>query len=207
VLILGSVCVPEKATRELHMPNFASSSFIPHPSPSSTCLHLLPSLSTTLLRSAGDLPRAIGVDNNLGAGKQALTKLLLGAAIVETALPLGPPPPLLDQSVAGLAEVAHLVVLHALEPVAEAGADEAVDGVGEEALAVEEGAHLDSKLPQADGDTWEGMLVRMKESLKVVAGCLRARTEAGPEEDFGDHCVGAAGRVAPARCVQSVLDG
>jgi hypothetical protein len=177
--------VPEKATRELHMPNFASSSFIPHPSPSSTCLHLLPSLSTTLLRSAGDLPRAIGVDNNLGAGKQALTKLLLGAAIVETALPLGPPPPLLDQSVAGLAEVAHLVVLHALE----------------------EGAHLDSKLPQADGDTWEGMLVRMKESLKVVAGCLRARTEAGPEEDFGDHCVGAAGRVAPARCVQSVLDG
>jgi hypothetical protein len=105
------------------------------------------SLSTNLLRSAGDLPSAVGVDNNLGAGEKALTKLLLGAAIVEAALPLGPPPPLLDQSVAGLAEVAHLVVLHALEPVAEAGADEAVDGVGKEALAVEEGAHLDSELP------------------------------------------------------------
>jgi hypothetical protein len=33
--------------------------------------------------------------------------------------------------------------------------------------------------------------------------CVCARTEAGPEEDFGDHCVGAGGRVAPARCVQS----
>jgi hypothetical protein len=105
------------------------------------------SLSTNLLRSAGDLPGAIGVNNNLGAGEQTLAQLLLGAAIVEATLPLGSPPPLLDQSVAGLAEVAHLVVLHALEPVAEAGADEAVDGVGEEALAVEEGAHLNSELP------------------------------------------------------------
>ena len=33
------------------------------------------------------------------------------------------------------------------QPIAEAGADEAVDGVGEEALAVEEGAHLDAELP------------------------------------------------------------
>ena len=99
-----------------------------------------------LLCSGGDLPVAIGVDNNLGAGKQALAELLLCGARVQ-ALPLGSPPPLLDQSVAGLAEVAHLVVLHALEPVAEAGADEAVDGVGEEALAVEERAHLDAELP------------------------------------------------------------
>jgi hypothetical protein len=41
----------------------------------------------------------------------------------------------------------------------------------------------------------------------VLLSVLRARTEAGPEEDFGDHCVGAAGRFAPARCVQSVLEG
>jgi hypothetical protein len=100
-----------------------------------------------LLRSAGDLPAAIGVGNNLGAGKQALAELLLCGAAVEATLPLGSPPPLLNQSVASLAEVAHLVVLHALEPVAEAGADEAVDGVGEETLAVEEGAHLDAELP------------------------------------------------------------
>lgn len=100
-----------------------------------------------LLRSAGDLPGAVGVDNNLGAGKQALAELLLCGAGVQAALPLGSPPPLLNESVAGLAEVAHLVVLHALEPVAEAGADKAVDGVGEEALAVEEGAHLDAELP------------------------------------------------------------
>lgn len=99
-----------------------------------------------LLRSGSDLPVAIGIDNNLGASKQALAELLLCGARVQ-ALPLGSPPPLLDQSVAGLAEVAHLVVLHALEPVAEAGADKAVDGVGEEALAVEEGAHLDAELP------------------------------------------------------------
>lgn len=108
---------------------------------------LHPSHSRHLLRSAGDLPGAIGIDSNLGAGKQALAELLLCGASVQAALPLGSPPPLLDQSVAGLAEVAHLVVLHALEPVAEAGADEAVDGVGEEALAVEEGAHLDAELP------------------------------------------------------------
>jgi hypothetical protein len=32
-----------------------------------------------------------------------------------------------------------------------------------------------------------------------------ARTEAGPEEDFGDHCVGAAGSSRPRGvCVQSV---
>ena len=99
-----------------------------------------------LLRSGGNLPSAIGIGNNLGAGKQALAELLLCGACVQ-ALPLGSPPPLLDQSVAGLAEVAHLVILHALKPVAEAGADEAVDGVGEEALAVEEGAHLDAELP------------------------------------------------------------
>lgn len=100
-----------------------------------------------LLRSAGNLPVALSINNNLGASKQALAKLLLCGAGVQAALPLGSPPPLLDQSVASLAEVAHLVVLHALEPVAEAGADEAVDGVGEEALAVEEGAHLDAELP------------------------------------------------------------
>lgn len=99
-----------------------------------------------LLRSGSDLPVAIGIDNNLGASKQALAELLLCGARVQT-LPLGSPPPLLDQSVAGLAEVAHLVILHALKPVAEAGADKAVDGVGEEALAVEEGAHLDAELP------------------------------------------------------------
>jgi hypothetical protein len=100
-----------------------------------------------LLRSASNLPVALSINNNLGASKQALAELLLCSAGVQAALPLGSPPPLLDQSVAGLAEVAHLVVLHALEPVAEAGADEAVDGVGEEALAVEEGAHLDAELP------------------------------------------------------------
>jgi hypothetical protein len=82
-----------------------------------------------LLRSAGDLPVALSINNNLGASKQALAELLLCGAGVQAALPLGSPPPLLDQ------------------PVAEAGADEAVDGVGEEALAVEEGAHLDAELP------------------------------------------------------------
>jgi hypothetical protein len=141
------MCAGKGYSRSAHSQSCRLSSFIPRSSSSFTCLHLHTSLNTNLLRSAGDLPGAIGVDNNLGASEKALTKLLLGAAIVEAALPLGPPPPLLDQSVAGLAEVAHLVVLHALEPVAEAGADEAVDGVGEEALAVEEGAHLDSELP------------------------------------------------------------
>lgn len=109
--------------------------------PSFTILH-----TPHLLRSGGDLPVALSIDNDLGASKQALAELLLCGARVQ-ALPLGSPPSLLDQSVAGLTEVAHLVVLHALEPVAEAGADKAVDGVGEEALAVEEGAHLDAELP------------------------------------------------------------
>lgn len=136
-----------QTTRELHIPNLAfrllrRARHLPLPTPN------LPSPpSNNLLRSAGDLPGAIGVNNNLRAGEQTLAELLLGAAIVETTLPLGSPPPLLDQSVTSLAQVAHLVVLHALEPVAEAGADEAVDGVGEEALAVEEGAHLNSELP------------------------------------------------------------
>lgn len=125
------------------MPGFASRPL----RSSSTTVHLPQSLFTILLRSAGDLPGAVGVGNNLGAGKQTLAELLLGAAIVEATLPLGSPPPLLDQSVACLAQVAHLVVLHALEPVAEAGADKAVDGVGEETLTVEEGAHLNAELP------------------------------------------------------------
>ena len=132
--------MPRQATRESHIPSLASHF--------SHLLLRLPSLrSPVLLRSTSDLPGAVGVGNNLGAGKQTLAELLLGAAVVEATLSLGSPPPLLDQSVAGLAQVAHLVVLHALEPVAEAGADEAVDGVGEEALAVEEGAHLNSELP------------------------------------------------------------
>jgi hypothetical protein len=141
------MCAQKQATPSCTFPILRVSSCAPHPSPWFTCLHIPSSLRADLLRSAGDLPGAVGVNNNLGAGKQTLAELLGGAAIVEATLPLGSPPPLLDQSVASLAEVAHLVVLHALEPVAEAGADEAVDGVGEEALAVEEGAHLDSELP------------------------------------------------------------
>lgn len=120
---------------------FTSPSLIIFSPPSFTILH-----TPHLLRSGGDLPVALSIDNDLGASKQALAELLLCGARVQ-ALPLGSPPSLLDQSVAGLTEVAHLVVLHALEPVAEAGADKAVDGVGEEALAVEEGAHLDAELP------------------------------------------------------------
>jgi hypothetical protein len=103
--------------------------------------------TSPLLRSAGDLPGAISVNNNLGAREQALAELLLCGAAVEASLPLGSPSPLLNQSVASLAEVAHLVVFHALQPVAEAGADETVDGVGEETLAVEEGTHFDAELP------------------------------------------------------------
>lgn len=108
---------------------------------------MLSSFTSDLLRSAGDLPGAVGVHNNLGAREKALANLLLCGAGVQATLPLCSPPPLLDQSVASLAEVAHLVVLHALQPVAEAGANEAVDGVGEETLAVEEGTHLDAELP------------------------------------------------------------
>jgi hypothetical protein len=100
-----------------------------------------------LLRSAGDLPGTISVYNNLRAREKALAELLCCGAAVQASLPLRSPPPLLNESVAGLAKVAHLVVFHALQPVAEAGTDEAVDGVGEEALAVEEGAHLDAELP------------------------------------------------------------
>jgi hypothetical protein len=100
-----------------------------------------------LLRSAGNLPSTISVHHNLRARKKALAELLRCGATVKSTLPLRSPPPLLNQSVAGLAEVAHLVVFHTLQPVAEAGANEAIDGVGEEALAVEEGAHFDTELP------------------------------------------------------------
>jgi hypothetical protein len=143
----------EACTSPFFLPSNSSIPRLPQ-SPSLTIFNppfsiLLVSIPHTanLLRSASNLPVAIGVNNNLGASKQALAELLRCGAGVQAALPLGSPPPLLDQSVAGLAEVAHLVVLHTLEPVAEAGADEAVDGVGEEALAVEEGAHLDAELP------------------------------------------------------------
>ena len=112
----------------------------------------LSSSSHSFLTPAPSIPQQLSTAQHLvisllRASEKALTKLLLSTTIVKATLPLSPPPPLLNQSVAGLAQVAHLVVLHALEPVAEAGADEAVDGVGEEALAVEEGAHLDAELP------------------------------------------------------------
>jgi hypothetical protein len=100
-----------------------------------------------LLRSAGNLSSTISVHHNLRARKKALAELLRCGAAVQASLPLRSPPPLLNESITGLAEVAHLVVFHALQPVAEAGANEAVDGVGEEALAVEEGAHFDAELP------------------------------------------------------------
>lgn len=103
--------------------------------------------STSPLSRLYTLPDLLRVNNTLRACEKALAELLLCGAGVQAALPLGSPPPLLDQSVASLSEVAHLVVLHALEPVAEAGADKTVDGVGEEALAVKEGAHLDAELP------------------------------------------------------------
>lgn len=97
--------------------------------------------TSNLLRSAGS------VNNALWACEKALAELLLCGAVVQAALPLGSPPSLFNKSVASLSEVPHLVVLHALEPVAEAGTNKTVDGVGKEALAVEEGAHLDTELP------------------------------------------------------------
>ena len=132
--------MPIQTPRELHLPQafLSSSHSLPIPSfpPSFHSLSITQHSATQRL-----------VISLRRASEKALTKLLLSTTIVKATLPLSPPPPLLNQSVAGLAQVAHLVVLHALEPVAEAGADEAVDGVGEEALAVEEGAHLDAELP------------------------------------------------------------
>ena len=62
--------------------------------------------------------------------------------------PLRSSPSLLQKDVARVAQVAHLVALDALQPVAEAGAETAVDRVGP-GLA-EEGAHFDAELPEAD---------------------------------------------------------
>lgn len=110
--------------------------------------HLDPkSLVPVFLISAFHTSALLRVNNALRAREKALAELLLCVAAVQATLPLGSPPPLLNKSVASLSEVAHLVVLHALEPVAEAGADKTVDRVGEEALAVEEGTHLNTELP------------------------------------------------------------
>lgn len=132
----------EKPLKACASPSFLSS--IPYQIPTSPRSYESHSvLSFTNLYTSA----LLGVNNALRAGKETLAELLLCVAAVQAALPLGSPPPLLNKSVASLSEVTHLVVLHALEPVAEAGADKTVDGVGEEALAVEEGAHLDTELP------------------------------------------------------------
>lgn len=105
-----------------------------------------------LLRRASDLDSAVlhvrsTLDKDLRAGEKALAQLLCLSASVQATLALCSSPPLLNQPVPGLSEIAHLVVLHALQPVAKGGADQAVDGVCEKSLAVEEGAHLNTELP------------------------------------------------------------
>lgn len=67
-------------------------------------------------------------------------------------LTLGMTRALLEEEGLALAQRLGLAVVDALQPVAEAGAAEGVHGVGPQRGLVEEGAHLDADLPEADSD-------------------------------------------------------
>ena len=100
----------------------------------------------------------------VSAEKEGFARVLRPAGIQEGAsreadIVLKPPASLVihvqdrdGKPVARLTQVAHLVVLDALQPVAEGGADGAIDRVGEETFTVEERAHFDAELPEADGN-------------------------------------------------------
>lgn len=60
---------------------------------------------------------------------------------------------LLQQNRLALSQCSALSVVDALQPVSKAGAAEGVHGVGPEGLLVEERAHLDADLPEADSNT------------------------------------------------------
>lgn len=61
-------------------------------------------------------------------------------------------PTLLEQSLPSLREDLQLPVLNALEPVPEASSDAREERVHPEGFLVQERAHLDAQLPEADGD-------------------------------------------------------
>lgn len=61
---------------------------------------------------------------------------------------------LLQQDGLALSQRSALTVVDTLQPIAEAGAAGGVDGVCPEGLLVEERAHLNADLPEADGNTY-----------------------------------------------------
>lgn len=70
-----------------------------------------------------------------------------------SSLTLVPPRPLVQDRLLPLGQHRLLPLVDALEPVSEAGAHAAEDGVGPETLLKEDRAHLDTQLPCSDGDT------------------------------------------------------
>jgi hypothetical protein len=75
---------------------------------------------------------------------------VLGSDLVS--IPRGPPCALLEDGRFPLGQHGRLPLVDALEPVSEAAADAGKDGPGPEGGLVEEGAHLEAELPEADGD-------------------------------------------------------
>ena len=88
----------------------------------------------------------------LRGGKETLLVPLEMVADVWLTLPLCSSPSLLKQRVSGLSQQAQLSVLGSLQPVSERGADAAKQGESPQSVALENGAHLNAELPDADGD-------------------------------------------------------
>lgn len=88
------------------------------------------------------------------SSKQTLLVLLVVCADVD-AFSLGTSSSLLEQCVAGVGENAQLSLLDALQPVTERGADAAEERVCPESVALEDGAHFNAELPDADGNACE----------------------------------------------------
>lgn len=122
--------------------------------------------------------------------------------------PLIPSAALLEDGLSSLSEQFELTVLNTLHPVAEAAANTGKKRVDPEGFLGEDGTHLDSELPKADGNACLNTITLALLSPRGVTniklhdpglyhGQMRRlrgdrwgsmpRTEAAPEEDFVDH--------------------
>jgi hypothetical protein len=82
----------------------------------------------------------------LGGGQNSTLLKLAGS------FPLIPSSALLEDGLSSLSEHLELTVLNTLHPVAEAATDTSEKRVDPEGFFGEDGAHLDSELPKADGN-------------------------------------------------------
>lgn len=132
---------------------------------------------------------------------------MLGGDLV--GLPGGPPRALLEDDGFPVLEHLGLSLVDALQPVSEAAARAGEDGPGPERGAVEERAHLEAELPEADGHACD-VLVSCSQSCPSISLSIsetrrrpdfektqggRYRTKARPEQYSRDHRDGWSGDV------------